>query len=75
MKDLPASNHAAIHNDDRNQPPDDEGPARRTDPELLVIGRMLRLLDDLDEPAKGRVVRYLHERYSVFTPEPPGGLA
>ena len=42
---------------------DKQDQGRRMDPELLVMGRMLRLLEELDEPAKGRVVRYLYDRW------------
>lgn len=37
---------------------------RRMDPELRVMGAMLRQLEDLDEPARGRVVRWLSERHA-----------
>ena len=37
---------------------------RRMDPELKVLGAMIRLLDELDEPARGRAVTWLASRYS-----------
>lgn len=36
---------------------------RRMDPEIRVISAMLRLLDKLPEPAKGRIVAYIASRY------------
>jgi hypothetical protein len=46
--------------------PDTEDTAtsnRRLDPELRCIGQILRLLEELEEPAKGRVMTYLSARY------------
>ena len=37
---------------------------RRMDQEIRTMAALLRILDDLDEPAKGRVVRWLADRYS-----------
>lgn len=53
------STNAEIEVEDQEAP----GGGRRLDPELRVIGAVLRLLDELDEPAKGRAVRYLSDRY------------
>lgn len=41
---------------------------RRMDHELRIMGTMLRLLDELDEPARGRVVRWLQDRYQERCP-------
>lgn len=37
--------------------------SRRLDPELRTMGAMLRMLDDLDDKARARVVSYLSSRY------------
>lgn len=37
--------------------------SRQQDPELRVIGKIIRTLNDLDEPARGRVMAYLSDRY------------
>lgn len=51
-------------NGDQEQDQNDEqGPTRCMDPELRVMGSMLRQLEELDEPARGRVVRWLTDRY------------
>lgn len=48
---------------------EEEGTAtRRMDPELRCMGAILRQLDDVDEPAKGRVVRWLCDRYAGAKP-------
>jgi hypothetical protein len=47
----------------------EEAGSRRADPELLAMGRMLRLLDELDDHAKCRVVAWLSDRYR-FAPPP-----
>lgn len=45
---------------------EEEGATRRaTDPELRVMGRVLREIEDLKEPARGRVVRWLSSRYEA----------
>lgn len=38
--------------------------ARRMDPELRTLGALLRMIENLEEPARGRVVAYLSSRYS-----------
>ena len=40
-----------------------ESQGRRMDAELRVIGAILRLLTEIDEPARARVVTYLTSRY------------
>lgn len=48
-----------------NRPEDDEPDTdRRMDPEVRVMGKLLRTLDELEEPAKGRVVAWLSSRYA-----------
>lgn len=42
---------------------EEETGSRKMDGELRVIGQMLRLLDDLDNRARARVVYYLSCRY------------
>lgn len=42
----------------------DEGTGRRMDQELLTMGRMLRMLEDLDDPAAARVVTWLAARFN-----------
>lgn len=37
--------------------------SRAMDPELRIMGQMLRQLDELEDDARGRVVRYLSSRY------------
>ncbi len=49
----------------QESPQDDEEGSRRMDPELRVMGAMLRLLNELDEPAKGRAVAWLASRYAA----------
>lgn len=39
--------------------------SRAMDPELRIMGQMLRQLDELEDDARGRVVRYLSSRYPV----------
>lgn len=36
---------------------------RKMDRELKGIAALLRILDEHDEPARGRMVRYLSDRY------------
>ena len=43
--------------------PVEEETGRKQDPELLSLGRMLRMLADLDDDARGRCVAYLTSRY------------
>ncbi len=38
-------------------------PRRTQDPELKAMAAMLRTLATLDEPARTRVVAWLHDRY------------
>jgi hypothetical protein len=42
---------------------EDTGTSRRMDDELRVIAAILRLIEGLEEPAKGRVMAYLSARY------------
>jgi hypothetical protein len=42
-----------------------EGSGRKMDPELRVMAGMLRSLDELEEPARGRVVYWLYHRYAA----------
>lgn len=41
----------------------DSNPSRKWDAELLCMGKMIRLLDELDEEAKPRVVAWLNSRF------------
>ena len=50
---------AAIKEQDAEEQPG----SRRLDPELRTMGAMLRMLDDLDDKARARVVTYLSSRY------------
>lgn len=52
-------------NDAKKAPPkpDEDAGSRKQDEELLVIGRVMRLPDDLDPPARARVMMYLGSRY------------
>lgn len=43
--------------------PEEPTGSRRLDPELRTMGAMLRMLDDLDDKARARVVLYLSSRY------------
>jgi hypothetical protein len=38
--------------------------SRRLDPELRALGAIIRILDDLPEPARCRAVAWIHSRYS-----------
>lgn len=57
-----------------DQEPEADGDAgtepggRRLDPELCTMGAMLRLLESLPEPARGRVVQWLGSRYQPPRP-------
>lgn len=41
----------------------DVSSGRRMDPELRTLGAILRQIEELDEPARGRVMAYLCSRY------------
>ncbi len=41
----------------------EEGRGRKADVELLTMGRIIRLLEELDRPAQERVMCYLWDRY------------
>ncbi len=36
------------------------------DPELLALTRIFKMLDDLAEPCRDRVVRYIAEKYEQY---------
>lgn len=42
---------------------EEQASGRKMDPELKIMGSMLRQLEELDEPAKARVVTWLSSRY------------
>lgn len=49
------------------EPEEEEADAgRAADPEILAMGRILRLLSKIEEPGRARVIAYLSER---FVPE------
>ena len=51
------------------EPDDNEREAtRRLDPELKVIGAIIRLLDGLDLPARTRAVQWLTSRFGQEGP-------
>ena len=41
----------------------ESGTGRSMDAEIKVMGKIIRILDDLDEPAKTRIMAYLAARY------------
>ena len=41
----------------------EEAQGRKMDPEILVMSRMLRMIEELGEAAKARVMAYLLARY------------
>jgi hypothetical protein len=47
---------------------------RTQDQELRAIAAVLRILERVPEPAKGRVVRYLAERYQEAAQPTPADL-
>jgi hypothetical protein len=49
---------------------EDETPEsdRRMDQELKAIASIIRTLRDLDEPAKSRVIQYIHSRFAKEHP-------
>jgi hypothetical protein len=50
---------------DPESPAEAEESGRRTDPEILSLSRILRILDDLaDDSARSRVIAYLSSRFS-----------
>jgi hypothetical protein len=49
------------------EPEADEG-RQRTDPELLILGRILRLLNDVEEPGRTRIMAYLSSRFNGGKP-------
>lgn len=38
---------------------------RRFDPEILAIGRIVKLVDEIDEQGRPRAIRYLADRYGL----------
>lgn len=44
--------------------PDDDSPSRRFDEELSAMNRILKLLADLDDKARERIMKYLYARYA-----------
>ncbi len=55
-------------NDVRKSPPEaeeaSEPSGRKADPELLCMSRMVRILDEIEAPARGRVVSWLAARFA-----------
>lgn len=49
---------------DTPEEPADETGRRNMDSEILMISRILRMLADLDDAARCRVMQYLSSRYS-----------
>lgn len=45
-------------------PPEDDSPNRRFDEELSAMNRILKLLADLDDKARNRIMKYLYARYT-----------
>lgn len=43
---------------------EEESGGRRMDPELKAMAAILRILDTIAEPARGRAVRWMSDRYS-----------
>ncbi len=43
--------------------PDDETPSRKMDAELRQLSAMLRMLAEMEPPARSRVVAYLASRF------------
>ena len=43
----------------------EEKASRAMDPEILLLSRIARLLDDLDATGKARVIAYLSARYEA----------
>lgn len=55
-------NGAVTQADEQDEP--EERSARSMDPEILLLSRMARQLETLeDDAARSRVVRYLYDRY------------
>ncbi len=48
--------------------PEEETGSRRMDDELRCLGQMLRMLGDLEEDARARVIAYLSSRFREKTP-------
>lgn len=42
----------------------DEDRGRKMDPEIKVLSALVRTIDDLEEPARARVVAWLASRYA-----------
>ena len=56
-----------MNGDDKTEQSEDEPMTRgdrKQDPELLTIGRILRMLDELEDRSRARVVVYLSSRYA-----------
>lgn len=47
------------------EPDEDEAVPRGFDAEILTMNRVLKLLGKLDEPARSRVMSYLHARHQT----------
>lgn len=61
----------AIEADRRRKPAEEEESGRRgMDPELLDLGRMLRILEGMEPAARARSVRYLMSRYADCITDP-----
>lgn len=43
----------------------DDDSSRKMDPEIRTIGRIIKLLDDVEEQGRSRVVAYLASRYAT----------
>lgn len=52
-------------NENVTQPAEDdpEESTRAMDPEIRVMGQMVRIVEKIDEPARGRVIEWLRARY------------
>ena len=48
---------------EKPEEPPDEGGTRAMDPEIRVMGKLVRILDEIDEPARRRVVAWLADRF------------
>ncbi len=44
---------------------DDAGTSRRMDDELKAMGAIIRTLNELEEPARARIMQYLSSRYAA----------
>lgn len=50
------------------EPDEDATDTRRMDGELRTLGQILRLLNDMEPPARARVVAYLSSRFQETRP-------